>query len=218
MKTDLFIQQLDAIISAYTTMQEQSRHDDLSDLQKHERQSLISRAIAAIHRISGNSSTYNAEVKRILERLPHLHTHTSSIIGIVKALREDLNAGYLQSLAEIVHSEVFADFIDMATHLLENGYKDAAAVIIGSTFESHLKKLASKNGVLLEVDGRPVKAEKLNQEMARANVYTLLDQKNVTAWLDLRNKAAHGNYNEYASDQVKLLIASVQDFITRNPA
>jgi hypothetical protein len=218
MRTDLFIQQLDEIISAYVAMQRQSRHDDLSDLQKHERQSLISRAIAAIHRISGKSSTYSAEVSRILERLPHLHTHTSSIIGIVKALREDLSAGYLQSLAEIVHSEVFADFIDMATHLLENGYKDAAAVLIGSTLESHLKKLATKNTIPLEVDGRPVKAERLNQELVKANVYTLLDQKNITAWLDLRNKAAHGNYADYGSDQVKLSIASVQDFITRNAA
>ena len=218
MNTNVFVQQLDDLLLLHTTMRSQSKYDDLSDLNEYERQELISRAIAAVHRISGQSSTYSIEVNRILKHNPELHTHTGPIIGVVKALREDLNAGYLQSLAEIVHAEVFADFIDMAKHLLQNGYKYADAVIIGSTLESHLKKLAVKNGVPLDTDGKPVKAERLNQEMVKANVYTVLDQKNVTAWLDLRNKAAHGDYSEYGTDQVKLLIVSVQDFITRHQA
>ena len=40
----------------------------------------------------------------------------------------------------------------------------------------------------------------------------------VTAWLDLRNKAAHGNYSEYNDNQVKQMIMGVRDFIIRNPA
>jgi hypothetical protein len=43
-------------------------------------------------------------------------------------------------------------------------------------------------------------------------------QKNVTAWLDLRNKAAHGKYAEYQGEQVSLLLAAVRDFITRASA
>lgn len=58
----------------------------------------------------------------------------------------------------------------------------------------------------------------MNADLAGANVYSKLDQKNVTAWLDLRNKAAHGKYGEYTKEQVALLIQSVRDFITRNPA
>lgn len=45
-----------------------------------------------------------------------------------------------------------------------------------------------------------------------------LEQKSVTAWLDLRNKAAHGEYSEYNENQVKQLIIGVRDFIVRNPA
>jgi len=217
MKTDLLVQQLDVLISAYADM-ERNSYQDIDRLENEiEAQSLLSRAIAAIHRISGNSSSYSAEVDRVRKEYHHTR-HTYLIIGVVKALREDVNAGYLRSLAEIVHAEVFADFIDMASHLLSNGYKDAAAVIIGSTLEVHLKKLAVKNGVDTDVDGKPIKAERINQEMVRANVYTVLDQKSVTAWLDLRNKAAHGDYNEYSLVQVKLLIASVQDFIARHQA
>lgn len=218
MNNNLFVQQLDVLLAAYADMYERSHYNDLSDLKEDERQSLISRAIAAIHRISGYSSTYSKEVSRTLERNPELHVHTPRIIGIVNALREDLNAGYLQSLTEIVHAEVFADFIEMASYLLSNGFKDAAAVIAGSTLESHLRTLAVKNGVPIEVDSKPLKAERINQELAKATIYTILDQKNVTAWLDLRNKAAHGDYTAYSAEQVKLLLSSVQDFITRHPA
>lgn len=58
----------------------------------------------------------------------------------------------------------------------------------------------------------------MNSDLVNAQVYSKLDQKNVTAWLDLRNKAAHGKYSEYTKDQVSLLIAGVRDFLTRNPA
>jgi hypothetical protein len=60
--------------------------------------------------------------------------------------------------------------------------------------------------------------DRLNADLAGGNVYSKLDQKNVTAWLDLRNKAAHGEYDRYSAPQVGLLISSVRNFITRNPA
>jgi len=40
-------------------------------------------------------------------------------------------------------------------------------------------------------------------------------QKNVTAWLDLRNKAAHGKYDEYNRQQVQLMHQAVFEFMTR---
>jgi hypothetical protein len=108
--------------------------------------------------------------------------------------------------------------MEMAEHLLDQGYKDPAAVITGSVLEEHLRKLCDKHGIIVSQGGKPKKADALNAELAGANVYSKLDQKNVTAWLDLRNKAAHGKYGEYTKDQVALLIQSVRDFITRNPA
>jgi hypothetical protein len=62
------------------------------------------------------------------------------------------------------------------------------------------------------------KSDHMNSDLAKSNAYSKLDQKNVTAWLDLRNKAAHGQYNEYNADQVVLLISAIREFVTRNPA
>ena len=97
----------------------------------------------------------------------------------------------------------------MAQHLLNEGYKDAAAVIAGSSLEAHLRQLCQKSGISTEVIGgastTPKKADRLNSDLAAAASYSKLDQKNVTAWLDLRNKAAHGKYAEYKAPQVNLL-------------
>jgi len=64
----------------------------------------------------------------------------------------------------------------------------------------------------------PKRADALNSELASATVYSKLDQKSVTAWLDPRNKAAHGKYTEYTTEQVALTLQGVRDFTSRNPA
>ena len=223
MNSSVFEKQLDAIIDEYKSFQAKSEHKDLSDLPKADRQGLVTKAIAAIQRISGPNSPYVNELNRVVSLHPQLHMHTSLIMGVVLALRDDIKQGYILTLAELVHGEVFADFLEMAQHLVDSKYKDAAAVICGSTLESHIRKLCSKNGIALEEVGkdrslRPKKADLLNAELAKAQTYSLLDQKSVTAWLGLRNKAAHGNYGEYNVDQVALFISAVRDFIARNPA
>jgi hypothetical protein len=223
LNTDAFEKQLEAVLKDFQAFQSNSKYDDLSDLPKHERQALITRAIAAVHRIAGTGSTYAKEIDRLLVKLPHLHEHTTSIAGVVGALLADLKGGYIQSLVEVVHGSIFGDFLEMAQHLQDSGYKDAAAVIAGSTLESHLRELCSKAGIPLEnnkADGSitPKKADLLNSELAAGGIYSKLDQKNVTAWLDLRNKAAHGKYAEYSAEQAGLLIAGIRDFLTRYPA
>lgn len=111
----------------------------------------------------------------------------------------------------------------MASYLCGTNYKDAAAVIAGSTLEAHIRQLCIKSGIPIEIttssgDLKPKKADLMNSELAKANVYSKVDQKNVTAWLGLRNDAAHGNYNAYTKEQVALMIDNIRNFITRNPA
>lgn len=220
MDLNTFKKQLDNCINQFTEMQKVAEHNDLSDLPKEDRQSVVTRVITAVQRITGVNSTYSKEVQRILTTTPQLHIHTTSIIGVAKALRQDIEEGVvLQGLAEIAQAEIFSDYLEMAIHLLESGYKDPASVIAGSTLESHLRKIAEKNSIAItDANGKNVRADKLNADIVKSGVYNVLDQKNVVAWLDLRNKAAHGNYSEYNSDQVKLLITGIRDFITRHQA
>jgi hypothetical protein len=117
----------------------------------------------------------------------------------------------------------FVDFSEI-DFLLSEGHKDAAAVMCGSELEKHLRKLCVSNGIDVFLPAgsagelQPKRAERLNAELASINVYGKLDQKHITSWLDLRNKAAHGDYHEYNAEQVSLMIQGVREFVTRYPA
>ncbi|WP_327137507.1 hypothetical protein OG585_29875 [Streptomyces sp. NBC_01340] len=50
-------------------------------------------------------------------------------------------------------------------------------------------------------------------EMAESGVYDDLQQKRITAWMDLRNKAAHGSYADYDKSRVRLFIDGVRALI-----
>lgn len=107
----------------------------------------------------------------------------------------------------------------MSEHLLEEGYKDAAAVIAGTVIEQHLRALCVLNSIATtQPDGKWRKAEMLNQDLVKAGATTTLEQKMVTSWLGLRNAAAHGEYEKYEETQVRLMIQAVSFFMARHPA
>ncbi len=220
--TKQFVEQLESIINGYNEYE--AKYDDLSDtVDQVTGQSIIARARAAIVRISGSESAYSKQAQDILNRENETDWgKMPKIVGVISSLLNDLKAGYLTSLEELIHGEIFGNFLEMASHLYNEGYKDAAAVIASGTLEAHLRQLCIKNGIDIEANTlkgiQPKKADQMNSDLAKAAIYSKLDQKNVTAWLDLRNKAAHGYYTEYSKEQVALLIDGIRDFITRNPS
>jgi hypothetical protein len=184
---------------------------------------IVNVLFSAISRLAPPGSVYARNMKFSENYLTgssiNLSLAVEPLRGILRALRNDYEAGYLQSVVELVHADVFADFLDMADYLLEQHYKDPAAVVAGSVLEEHLRKLCDKHGIpVVKPDGSPKKADVLNSELTAAGIYSKLDQKSVTAWLDLRNKAAHGKYSEYTQEQVTLMLQGVRDFASRYPA
>jgi hypothetical protein len=183
-------------------------------------QACATRLLAAINRLSPPGSTYSTRAAQIERQTGKPTTWLAhELAGVATGLHDDLAAGYAQDVAELIHAEVFSDFMGMAHELQTSGYKDAAAVIAGSVLEDHLRKLTGKAGLKVEKgDGSPKKADALNAELTAAGTYNGLEQKSVTAWLDLRNKAAHGHYDDYDQQQVAALIRDVREFLIRHPA
>ena len=143
------------------------------------------------------------------------------LTGVLRALRTASERGcLLQSVQELVHADVFADFIEMAEYLVQERYKDPAAVLIGGVPEEHLRKLCLKNGITVNfpANNKPRKASSLNDDLTKNDVYDMLEQKSVTAWLDLRNRAAHGNYATYDDKQVDDMLRGVREFLIRHRA
>ncbi len=224
---DLFIKQLDGILLEYAEVSSKSQYDDLSDLSDTiEVSALIAKSLASVERITGNKSEYYTSVNVSYEKKytsGNTGRKLKHIIGIVKALRDDISHDFLISLEELVHANLFSDYIEMANYLLSEGYKDPAAVIAGSTLECHLRKMCIKQTIPVEVvnsKGRLIakKADLLNSELTKEKVYNKTYQKQITAWLDLRNNAAHGKYDEYGKTEVQLMISGILNFIATNPA
>jgi len=176
-----------------------------------------SASLSFIERVYGSEQTHYKEFERNTNGSHP--SHAESGMAILCAIKAEIDGGWLFTIKSLVASELFLDFIEMAEHLLASGYKDPSAVMIGGVLEEHLRQLCKYNNIEIEEqkNGKsyPLKADRLNSDLAKANVYAKLDQKMVTAWLDLRNKAAHGKYSEYNEDQVRQLIQSVTEFIAR---
>lgn len=213
-----FEAQLEALLAEFAERRANSKYDDGSDMSETDVRDLQTRCFAAIQRAAGKDSVYFQQATEIGQTADHVHNHVAGQMGVAKSLLSDIKNDYLKSLEEIIHGDVFGDFLEMADHLTDSGYKDAGAVTAGSTLEAHLRQLCSKFGVPTTAAGKPKKADTINADLVKAGAYTKLDQKNITAWLGLRNDAAHGNYGEYDAKQVKLFIGNIRDFVTRHPA
>jgi hypothetical protein len=214
------VAEIDVLIAEYKAIRQRAKHDDCSDLPEHETVAMLTSMAAAVRRLAPPGSQYLESVNGLLKRAGYDNCAVlPALLGIISALRADVAAGRTLGVVELIHADLFSDFLDMAAHLLGEGFKDPAAVIAGSVLEGHLRQLAPKHAVpLIDGKGQHKRADLLNSELAAANAYGKGDLKNITAWLHLRNSAAHGKYADYTKDQVALLAQAVRDFITRIPA
>lgn len=214
--TSQIISQIDEFVADLEQARHRSQYpDELSDL-KHELTTLVVRAQGIIDRNVLRNSTYaqfadSARTKADWQRLPDL-------LAVLLALKSDLERDYYVTVVELLHAETFADFLEMATELFDKGFKDPSAVLAGSVLESHLRAMADKFATPTINGGRPMKADTLNAGLVKAGVYNVLQQKQVTADLAIRNAAAHGKYDEYTAEQVRSMLGNVRQFILKFPA
>ncbi|MGW9188095.1 hypothetical protein [Streptomyces rubiginosohelvolus] len=117
-----------------------------------------------------------------------------------------------------MHADTYSDYLEMAEALLAKGYKDAAAVIAETSLEVHIRALCIKNGMTTAVAGKPKKATTMNADLRKAGVYDGLQEKEVTAWLGLRNSAAHGDCGDYDHGKVRRFLDGVHAFMKEHPA
>jgi hypothetical protein len=135
------------------------------------------------------------------------HEALTELRAVFIAAKEDCEGGYLNSLRNILHAELFSSELDQARELLTNGYTTAAAVIAGVVLETTLRQLVQDNGLL------PGSLNRMNADLAKAGCYNLMIQKRITALADIRNNAAHGNSDQFSKGDVSDMIAQVERFV-----
>ena len=212
--------ELSQTIEEYDKATSSSKYKDLSGLPETERHRLISLLRSVLTRWSPTRSSYLQDVENTIAAWgPGTGQIAIGLYGSAQALLSDYQNGRLQTAAELIHADLFADYLEMAEYLLKECYKDPAAVIVGSSLEAHLRKLCEKHEIgTTKPGGASLKASAMNDDLKRAGVYDKNEHKQVTAWLGIRNDAAHGDYDKYDSAKVEMLLMGVRNFISRYPA
>lgn len=181
--------------------------------------SITARGGQLIMRLYGADSQY-FQMFQSVTKIPHFdsmhsnhYRHVSNVVGIFKAVEHDIKSGMLANFRSLIQAEIFADFLEMAEHLLGEGYKDAAAVLLGAVLEDSLRKVADAHGMAVTgPTGKPLTLDPLNASLSKKGVYGPLVQKQITSWATLRNDAAHGHFSKYDAAQVQQMLLFVQKF------
>jgi hypothetical protein len=132
-------------------------------------------------------------------------------VGVLQAIREDVANGYLADLRSLVAAEVLSDFLEMAEHLLKNGYHHAAASLAGAVLEDGLRRELTARGV--RATGN---LESMNQIALDQQIYGPLVYKQTKVWVDIHNSADHGNWDEVVAERVASMLRDLPGFLARD--
>ena len=150
-------------------------------------------ALNLLSRIASEDSFYVRELREMDQPNPFV------MKGILNAALTDYSEGFMADNKLLVSAEIFADFLVQAEILLENDYKDAAAVVIRSVLEDGLRRLCVSNGV---TSSSREGVHQLAEKLVRKSVLTSLQFKEIEAKKEVGNSAAHGRFEDYTKEDV----------------
>lgn len=215
------VAEIDEVVAIGEMLARDAAHSDsgLGPERVEELMSIASRGGQLIQRLYPRGNQYQANLDRVLgissfaTMHSSYHAHIAQLVGIFKGVQNDIRTGMLADLRGLLQAQIFADFLEMAEHLLEQGYKDPAAVLLGAVLEDALRKVAESRSLsTMGANGRPLTIDPINTALAKSGAYSPLIQKQITSWANLRNSAAHGRFDEYDKDQVHQMLFFVQKF------
>lgn len=130
------------------------------------------------------------------------------LAAVLSAAMIDYREGFMADTRLLVSAEVFADFLVQAEVLLENDYKDAAAVVIRAVLEDGLRRVCVSKGLTVkDRDG----VHELAEALTKQNALTAVQFKEIEAKKEVGNKAAHGRFSEYT----KADVVAFHEFVQR---
>jgi hypothetical protein len=170
-----------------------------------------SSSLAFLEDLVGPDHVYAAEFRTSTEHSPTVgRGSTEQGKGVLLAVLDDLEAGYLTSIRRLIRAEVFTDLLDMAEHLHDAGYHHAAVSIAGAVLEDGLRQIAESAGVKAN---RRDDLAALNSKLHQAKAYDNLVRKEVGVWTDLRNAADHGEWDKVDDARTGEMIRGVTRFL-----
>jgi len=136
--------------------------------------------------------------------------HAVAGLAILQAAKDEIEGGYLKKTRTLAFAEIFDNFLEMADHLVQAGYKDPAASLIGAVLENGLRILAEENVITVRI-GDDIAS--LNKKLADQEVYSRIVQGEIQTQKRIRDGADHGQFEEYDLEQVRRMREFVSGFL-----
>jgi len=157
------------------------------------------------------------ETESYFDASDKLNTH----IYTLKGLKDDFQKGYLGDLGLEIEAAIVADYMGQAEQLLAEGQSGKydyvpAAVLAGAVLEKSLRTLCDKQSPSISTvnnNGKPLTLTPLIDVLKKNNLFNELTAKQLRAWADIRNSAAHGHFDEFNRSQVDLMIQGINNFL-----
>lgn len=150
-------------------------------------------------------------------------TRIEFLLGFLRSVRKEIEAGSLDSLALAIEAEVLSDYLEQASSVLAGARDEpnhiAAAVIAGASLERSLRTICCSlqpPEPTANDKGAPLGMAALIDSLKRRSVFNELQAKELRAWAALRNAAAHGQFAEFNRDQVESMVTGVLRFVTEH--
>jgi hypothetical protein len=156
-----------------------------------------------------------------LAKLPVSHEALQEAVSMLRGIKDDLDKGFLDDLSSCIEAEIAADYMEQAQHLLAEGHRGKfdhvpAAVLAGAVLEKALHTLCGQQQPPISLkgpNGAFLSLGPLVDALKKAEVFNEAKAKQLRAWADLRNLAAHGEFSQFKRGDVEHMIAGINGFL-----
>ena len=173
-----------------------------------------------LSQVISKNHVHHAAVKS----MPALKANESCLewgISILKAIKNDLEEGFLENVFAQIEAELASDYMGQAEALLTEGQSGRfdhvpAAVLAGAVLEKGLRTLCAAQQPEIPIvtpRGESKTMNPLIEDLKKAGVFNELRAKQLRAWADIRNKAAHGEFDQFKKSDVEQMIQGITNFL-----
>jgi hypothetical protein len=159
-------------------------------------------------------------------KLPDDRKMIQGMVSALRALKDDLDKGFLDSMARHIEAEIAADYMGQAEALMAEGKRGnydhvPAAVLAGAVMEKALRTLCQSQDPPIPTilsGGLPKGQTQMIDELERTGVFTVATSVQLKGWAKIRNLAAHGEFGQFSAPDVKFMLEGINGFIARHLA
>jgi hypothetical protein len=142
----------------------------------------------------------------------------NKLIGVLIAVRQDIDAGYVRTLEDRARDALSDDLLVTASSIAKQN-AGAAIVLAVSVLEEHIRKLAAARGNAIRKDnGSHRSFEDMSADLLNADVLTSSEKRLMGGWYAQRTSAAHGHFDDVIDENAPGIIDGVRHAIVRHPS